>query len=169
MSKFSYRRSQSLLGLLSLFVLFSSLYFEYVVGLQPCPLCIMQRVCVFLLLALTGLGVTTHKKAHIVCFFQILIALAGLYFAGRQLWLQSLPPGQIPACLPGLDVLIHYFPWQDVVKALVFGGGDCAESTWNLLGITMPGWAAMYFSFMTVANVFLFIRTRKSALPSDLN
>lgn len=160
MRKLAYRKIQSFQAIITVFVLFASFYFEYAMGLQPCPLCVMQRICVFVLLGLMGLSLRTLKKAHIVSFMQFLVACAGLYFSLRQLWLQSLPPEQAPACMPGLDVLIQYFPWQAIAKALFWGAGDCAEVKWTMFGISMPGWTAMYFLFMAIMGLFLFFRTR---------
>ncbi len=117
MKKLTYRKIQSFQAIITVLVIFASFYLEYAVGLQPCPLCLMQRVCVFILLGLMGLSLGTVKKAHIVSLMQFLVACAGLYFSLRQLWLQSLPSDQAPACMPGLDVLIQYFPWQTVAKA----------------------------------------------------
>lgn len=160
MNKIIYKRFQLLLVLVTVFVLFASLYFQYYKGLHPCPLCIMQRVMVFILLGLLGLSLNTLRRAHVICFLQTLISCAGLYFAGRQMWLQSLPTGEAPACMPSLDVLIHYFPWTDVARALLWGAGDCAEVTWTMLGVSMAGWAAAYFFFMLVMSLYLFFRTR---------
>ncbi|ABQ54394.1 disulfide bond formation protein B [Legionella pneumophila serogroup 1] len=160
MKKLTYRKIQSFQAIITVLVIFASFYLEYAVGLQPCPLCLMQRICVFILLGLMGLSLGTLKKAHIVSLMQFLVACAGLYFSLRQLWLQSLPSDQAPACMPGLDVLIQYFPWQTVAKALFWGAGDCAEVTWTMFGISMPGWAAMYFLFMAIMGLFLFFRTR---------
>ncbi|MFO3149046.1 disulfide bond formation protein B [Legionella pneumophila serogroup 1] len=160
MKKLTYRKTQSFQVIITVLVIFASFYLEYAVGLQPCPLCLMQRICVFILLGLMGVSLGTLKKAHIVSLMQFLVACAGLYFSLRQLWLQSLPSDQAPACMPGLDVLIQYFPWQTVAKALFWGAGDCAEVTWTMFGISMPGWAAMYFLFMAIMGLFLFFRTR---------
>lgn len=162
MTKLNYRKIQAFLTLITFFVLFSSFYLQYVAGLQPCPLCLMQRLCTFLLLVILGLGLRTRKKAHFVSLFQILVALAGFYFASRQLWLQSLPAGQAPACMPGLDVLIHYFPWQTVAKTLLWGTGECGETHWSMLGISLAGWGALYFVFMILTGLFLYFSTRNS-------
>lgn len=167
MRKLTYRKIQTFNAALTVFVLFASFYFQYVVGLTPCPLCIMQRLCVFLLLAVLGLSFRTLKKARIISFLQIIIACAGLYFALRQLWLQSLPPGEAPACMPGLDILIRYFPWQTVLKTLFWGTEDCAEVSWHMLGISMPGWCALYFLYMALIGCFLFWSTRSSVLHDD--
>lgn len=160
MNKLSYKRIQLFLVLVTVFILFASFYFQYYLGLHPCPLCIMQRICVFILLGLLGLSLGTLKKAHLVCFLQIIISGAGLYFSIRQLWLQSLPQGQAPACMPSLDILIRYFPLKDVINALFWGASDCAEVSWSMFGISMPGWAALYFALMLIMSIFLFIRTR---------
>ncbi|CDZ77919.1 Disulfide oxidoreductase [Legionella massiliensis] len=160
MTKIFYRRWQILLTFLSFFVLGSSYYFQYIKGLQPCPLCLMQRICVFLLFGIcfAGAFVRSLRGGQIVACFQFLIAAGGLFFAGRQLWLQSLPAGQAPACMPELDVLIRYFPWRDVLHALFLGSGDCADITWQWLGLPMAGWAALYFlGMLLVAIPVLFV------------
>jgi disulfide bond formation protein DsbB len=161
MNKLTYKKIQLLLAIITLGVLFASFYFQYFKGLNPCPLCIMQRICIFLLLVLFGLSLGTLKKAHIISVVQVLISSAGLFFASRQLWLQSLPAESAPACMPGLDVLMRYFPWQTVVHALLWGSGDCAEVSWSVWGISMPGWAALYFLLMAFAGAFLYLKTRK--------
>lgn len=167
MKKMTYNRIQTFNAALTLFVLFASFYFQYVVGLNPCPLCMMQRICVFLLLGVMGISFQTLKRAHIISLLQFFISCAGLFFALRQLWLQSLPASQAPACMPGLDVLIRYFPWQTVVKTLFWGSGDCAEVSWRMFGISMPGWCAIYFLFMAIMGIFLFWHTRSNTLREN--
>lgn len=161
MNKITYKKIQFVLAFITIFVFMASLYFQYFMGLEPCPLCMMQRVCVFILLFLLGINLGTLKKAHIICMMQVIVAVAGLFFSLRQVWLLSLPGDKVPVCMPGLDVLIHYFPWQAVAKALFWGSGDCAQKSWSMLGISMPGWAALYFLFMLVVSLILYIRTSK--------
>lgn len=158
MIKFFYRRGQALLALISLFILANSFYFQYVKGLSPCPLCLMQRLCVLLLFMLCFIGVTIRslKGGKVLAILQCIIAACGLFFAGRQLWLQSLPPEQAPSCMPDLDVLIHYFPWHDVLRSLLWGTGDCAEVNWQWLGLSMPEWVSLYFLFMLIAVILLY-------------
>ncbi|MCC5013475.1 MULTISPECIES: disulfide bond formation protein B [unclassified Legionella] len=160
MNKVIYRQGQILLAGLSFFILISSFYFQYVKNLQPCPLCLMQRLCVFLLfiLGLIGIYAERIKPRKIIAVLQIIFALGGVFFAGRQLWLQALPAGQAPACMPDLGVLVRYFPWSDVLHALFWGAGDCAEVNWTWLGLSMPAWSAFYFLFMLVAAIFIIRR-----------
>lgn len=162
-----YRLWQFFLFTVTLCVLFASFYFQFVKDLQPCPLCIMQRICVIAALSLFILGAILGRRrgTGTLIILQIIIAVAGLYFASRQLWLQSLPPDELPACLPGLDVLIRYFPWQDVLHALIWGAADCGEVHWQWLGLTMPAWCAIYFtSILIAAWVSQFILNQSKAI-----
>ncbi|MBN9230173.1 MAG: disulfide bond formation protein DsbB [Legionella sp. 40-6] len=160
MTKILYHRIVTFNALLTLIVLLASFYFQFVEGLIPCPLCIMQRVCVFLLLAIMGFSFNTRRKAHRINLLLIVFASAGLFFSIRQLWLQSLPPDDVPACMPGLDVLIRYFPLKTVAQTLFWGAGDCAETLWQFLGISMAGWSALYFVYMLLVSLWLFWCTR---------
>lgn len=164
MSKRGYRSVQILLLFITIIVLWMSFYFQWVLGLQPCPLCLMQRFCVFLLMMffLMGLCLSTLSRGRLVAIMQIGLSVAGLFFACRQLWLQSLPIGQVPACLPGLDILIHYFPWQDLVHALFWGTGECAEVTWTFWGLTMPAWSGLYFLLMLMVSSCLYVVIQRS-------
>lgn len=155
MTKIAYKRLQLFLTFLSFFVLASSFYFQHVKGLQPCPLCLMQRLCVLLLFAICFVGTALRalKAKKALACLQFFIAACGLFFATRQLWLQTLPAGQAPACMPELEVLFRYFPWQDTLRSLFWGTGDCAEIHWRWLGLTMPAWAALYFLVMLLATL----------------
>ena len=99
-------------------------------------------------------------------FLQIGFALLGIFFASRQLWLQSLPPNDVPACLPGLDILIHYFPWRDVGHALFWGTADCAEVTWTAFGLSMPFWSLLYFLIMVMVNAVVWFWVRRTKVMS---
>lgn len=159
MTKRNYIKMQTFNAAFTALVLGASFYFQYFKGLSPCPLCIMQRICVFLLLILILFSLKKVKKIRIISVLQLFVACSGLFFSLRQLWLQSLPEGSAPACLPGLDVAIRYFPWQTIVKTLFWGSADCAEVNWSLLGISMPGWSSLYFIVMIFMSCFLFLQS----------
>jgi len=164
MKRMTYRNIQNILLFVTILVLVFAFYFEYNQKLQPCPLCLMQRFCAFLLgfFCLVGLGLRSLHRARLVAIVQIVFASLGLFFASRQLWLQSLPLDQTPACMPGLDALIHYFPLSVVLKTFFWGSSECSDVTWRWLGLAMPGWAAIYFGLMVIVNgsiaVFLSLR-----------
>lgn len=154
MIKDNYRLGQFILFAISLFVLAASFYFQFVKKLEPCPLCLMQRLCVILALVLCLMSIyfKSIPARRRILLLQLLLAVAGLYFSGRQLWLQSLPADQLPACLPGMGVLLQYFPWRDILHAALLGAADCGEITWQWLGLSMPAWSALYFAaFFAIA------------------
>lgn len=165
MKKWTYFRTQRLMLLLTLFTLGASFYLQYITGLMPCPLCLMQRGCalLFALMCLFGVRVPSLVRSRAIVILQLFFALSGLFFASRQLWLQSLPPGQAPACLPGLDTLIRYFPWTDVARALFWGSGECSEVTWRFFGFSMPAWAALFFFLLSLGSGLLlfFLKSTK--------
>ncbi len=142
---------------LSLLVLGASFYLQYIKGFDPCPLCLMQRLCVIFITLISAIGLYRQKsdRRKSLMITQLVLVGAGLFFAIRQLWLQSLPGDQIPACLPGLSVLIHYFPWQNTVHALFWGSGDCTKIEWTLFGLSLPMWSAFYFLCIGCVNSFL--------------
>lgn len=163
MIQFSRISIQIALFTISLFVFCASIYFQYVEGLIPCPLCLMQRMTVFILMILVFTGIFIKKPTSItrLCTLQILISLAGVYFAARQLWLQHLPADQMMSCVPGLDVMLQYFPWQSVAKALFLGSGDCAETVWSFAGLSMAAWSLCWFLFMMLASIYMRFRYKR--------
>ncbi|KTD49739.1 disulfide bond formation protein DsbB [Legionella quinlivanii] len=158
------KRLQYVLVLISLLVFGASLYFQYIKGMEPCPLCIMQRICVLIIvcIGIAMLFIKAILRVQKMQLLQIVFAGAGLFFAGRQLWLQSLPADQVPACLPGLDVMVKYFPLKDVMHALFWGSGDCAEVNWQWLGLSMPAWSALYFLFIIIGSMIIYYLNEKS-------
>lgn len=120
-----------------------ALYSQHVLGYEPCPLCIFQRVAVlalgavFLLAAVHGPG-PRGRRAYSLPL--LLAAAGGAGVAGRHLWLQSLPPERVPACGPGLDYMLESFPFTEVLQTVLSGSGECAEINWRFLGLAMPAW-----------------------------
>jgi len=128
-------------------------YAEYIDGLEPCPLCITQRFF-FFLTGVLGLIAFIHKPgafaAKVYGFFGTIFALGGAVFATRQLWLQSLPEDQVPACGPSLSYILDSFPLSEALSVLMRGDGNCAEISWVFLGISMPGWALIWFVLLAI-------------------
>jgi disulfide bond formation protein DsbB len=147
------RRFQWFLFTIALSLSLASLYFELVVGLAPCPLCIMQRVAVFFLtfLLLFKLLFTNKKLRGVFSALALLVSFTGLFFASRQVYLQSLPSDKVPACGPSLEILMKYFPAQDVMHALFYGTGNCAKVDWTFLGASMAFWSMLVFVGFVIA------------------
>ncbi len=118
-------------------------YTQFYLGLQPCPLCIFQRVAVialgviFLLAALHG---PRGWGRRVYAAVLTLVALAGAGIAGRHVWIQHLPPDQVPACGPGLDYMLEVFPLGETLRMVFTGSGECAAVSWSFLGLSMPAW-----------------------------
>lgn len=123
-----------------------ALYLQHVEHLEPCPLCVFQRVAViaFGVAALLGwLFARSQLMARLCAALELLAATGGIIVAGRHVWLQHLPPDQVPACGPGLDFWIAALPWQEVLRQVFHGSGECARIDWALLGVSLPGWVLL--------------------------
>lgn len=136
-----------------------ALYLQYFDSQDPCPLCIFQRVfyilsgMIFLLAALINPKSTGLRILAVLTF---LSSLTGALVAGRQIWVQHLPPDQVPPCLPSLGSLFRYLPADQVISMVLKGSGDCAIVTWRLFGLSMPEWSLLFFillSGISLANL----------------
>jgi disulfide bond formation protein DsbB len=142
-------RLLNLLGFLGcVFGLLFALYLQHFRGYEPCPFCIFQRVAM-LATGLVFLAAAIHgPKAWgqwVYVFLSSLAALVGAGIAARHVWLQSLPPDQVPACGPTLDYLLDMMPLQEVVTTVLKGDGNCAKIDAQWLGISLPGWTLISF------------------------
>ena len=131
-------------------------YMEHVMGLEPCPLCWLQRFA-FMAVCAVGLVAVLHNPGDIGGrVYGLLLALAagiGLGLASRQLWLQSLPADQVPACGGSVDFMLQMFPLMDVLAMALKGTGDCAKVVWTFLGLSIPGWTAVFFTLIVLAGL----------------
>ncbi len=118
-------------------------YAQYFLHLDPCPLCIFQRVGVFAL-GLAFLLAAVHDPVNWGRrSYALLIALAALATAGvavRHLYIQSLPPDAVPSCGASLAYMMKIFSLNEVLVKVLTGSGECAKVTWRFLGVSMPGW-----------------------------
>ena len=143
------RRKLFLTGfLISVLLIVYVLYTQYVLGLEPCPLCILQRVAVialgvsFLLLALRP--PQRKQSKFLTSILLVMISSAGAGIAARHVWLQNLPPDKVPGCGPGLDFMMANFPLSEVLEMVFSGSGECAEISWSFAFLSMPAWALIW-------------------------
>jgi len=138
------RRIANLIGFLACVGLMAyALYAQHVMGLEPCPLCIFQRIGVMALGAVFLVAALHNPKAWGRFVYAVLIAVATLALlgvAGRHMYIQTLPPGAVPSCGAPLDVLVQFTPILELVKKVLLGGGECQEINWTFLGLSMPAW-----------------------------
>ncbi len=141
----------------------AALYMEHAMGMEPCPLCVFQRVAVIgagIVALIAALHNPAELGVRIYGGVMILTAVIGGILAGRQLWLQSLPEDQVPACGPGLDYLMDVFSFAEVLQMVFAGDGTCAEVNWVFLGLTIPGWTMVGFVGLIAIGVFQIAKPR---------
>lgn len=130
-------------------------------GLEPCPLCILDRVAfataavVFLLAALHGPGSLGRRIYAAVALVPLIF---GLGTAGRHVWLQQLPADQVPACGPSLGYMMETFPLQRVIDLVLRGSGSCAEIQWQFLGGSIAQWTLILFVGLTLIAGWLLLK-----------
>ena len=136
-------------------------YLDGVLGLEPCPLCMTQRVFVvasgfFLMVAfLHGPGPIGRR---IYAGLAGLIALVGGGVAARHVWLQHLPEDQVPACGPGLEYMLENFPFTETLKLILMGDGNCADVVWTFAGLSIPEQSLLLFTALVLANLWQLLR-----------
>jgi len=133
-----------------------ALYSQFHMGLDPCPLCIFQRIgiaalgVVFLLAALhnpRGWG------ARVYAVLLAVAALATIGVAARQLYLQHLPPGAVPSCGAPLSMMLKFMPLTAVIRRVLTGSGECGIVNWTFLGLAMPAWVLIWAALLGSAGV----------------
>ena len=134
-----------------------ALFLEHVQGLAPCPLCMMQRLWMILTALLAWISLAHNPRWGIYPLLGSLAAIVGAGFSIRQLWLQSLPVEEHPACGPGLEYMIEAFPLSDILTAMISGTGDCAQVSWTFLGLSIPGWVLLGFILLLATNALQFM------------
>ena len=123
-------------------------WLQYVERLDPCPLCLVQRGFFYAVggvALLAGLHGPRRAGTLLYSLLMLLFAAGGAAAAGRQVWLQHLPPEKVPACGPDLFFMLNNFPLGDVVQRLIRGTGECAVVDWKFLGLSIAGWALLWF------------------------
>jgi protein dithiol:quinone oxidoreductase len=145
----------------------TALTMQYALKLDPCPLCVLQRVFVIalglilLVAALHDPGLTGRRVYGLLI---VVVGILGIIVAGRHVWLQSLPADQVPECGPGLEYLLDAFPFTEALSLVFRGSGECADVQWVFLGLSIPGWTLVVFSVFTISGLLL-IATRL-AMPA---
>jgi len=100
-----------------------------------------------------------HQRFRLYGSLGAIASLGGIASAGRQVWLQHLPPEQVPACGPSLQYMLETFPLSDTLRTLVTGDGNCAEVLWQLFGFSMPEWSLACFLGLLAVCVWQMFRS----------
>ncbi len=138
-----------------------ALFLQHYSHLEPCPLCIFQRVSL-MSMGIVALIAFIHNPAtlgrRIYAGLSLVGALAGVGVAGRHVWLQHLPADEVPSCGPGLDYWMDTFPFQEVVQKVLRGSGECAKVDWMMFGLSLPEWTLMMFVGLTSVVIWQLVR-----------
>jgi disulfide bond formation protein DsbB len=137
-------------------MLATAAFFQIIMDLQPCPLCISQRIAIFIL-GLVFLIATLHNPLgigrKIYAILGSFTALIGASISARHVWIQNLPEDDIPECGPGLAYIFENFPLIDTIKLMLNGTGECAEVLWTFLGLSIPAWTFVALIVLAILSL----------------
>ena len=146
-----------------------ALYAQFELGLDPCPLCIFQRIGIAALGLVFLIAALHNPRRWGVTVYTVLIAAAALTTIGvsaRHLYVQHLPPGTLPSCGAPLSVLMKFMSPGALIEKVLSGSGECSEVTWRFLGLAMPAWvlicALVLGAFGVIGNILIFRSTTAS-------
>lgn len=138
-------------------LLASAYYFQFALEMEPCPLCIMQRVATLMVAlgCLMGFFLSERPLGLLIAsVWTLLSSFFGIYLAHHHNWLQNLPADQVPSCGPSLEYMLDAFPMMEIITVLLRGNGNCAEISWSFAGLSMPGWLLIFFIGFAIASAF---------------
>ena len=164
-SRWSYRTACLVGFLICISLLAFALYAEHVLHMEPCPLCIFQRIgfMVMAVFFLAGAIFTPKGGARwVIAGGAVIGGLGGLAVAARHLWLQTLPPDQIPSCGPNLGYMMNTFPFHKVLEMVFTGSGECAKVE-PIFGVPMPAWTTLWYLLLIALIFVATLRNKRTA------
>jgi disulfide bond formation protein DsbB len=156
------RRPAYLLGFLVCAGLMGwALYLQYGLDLDPCPLCIFQRIAV-IATGVVFLVAAVHNPrrggAAVYALLTLIVAGTGAALAALQVWIQAQPKGSVASCGMGLNYMLETLPLTEVIGRVLKGSGECAEQGWLFMGLAIPAWTFVFFIAMIVSALALIRR-----------
>ena len=131
-------------------------------GLEPCPLCVFQRVGLIALGVISLIAFIHNPASNAMKRVYALLGSVGILWsagvAARHVWLQHLPADQVPACGPGLNYLVEVLPLKAVFEQVLTGSGECAAIDWTFLGQSLPFWSLIFFVVLALVSVWQLLR-----------
>jgi disulfide bond formation protein DsbB len=138
-------------------------YAQHVLGVEPCPLCIFQRLGVAALGVVFLLAGLHAPRGWGTRVYGVLLALFALVTTGvsiRHVWIQHLPEGAVPSCGAGLKFLLEEFPLAEVIRKVLTGSGECHAVNWTFLSLSMPAWVLLFAVALGSVGVYANLRAR---------
>lgn len=156
------RRVLVLVSLACVGLLAYGLYLQHVVGLEPCPMCIVQRYALVLVAIVAAITSSSSKRGVLVAGSLLTLAIAGFgaFVAARQSWLQWYPP-EVATCGRDFYGMIETFPLKRAIPMIFRGGGDCTQVDWTFLGGSIANWS--FLCFVGIGVVMLTLVWRRFA------
>jgi protein dithiol:quinone oxidoreductase len=145
------------------------IYLQHVVGLEPCPMCIVQRYAMTLIgvLAMLGLVWRSVLGGRVLALLAVLLAAGGAFVAARQTWLQWYPP-EVASCGRDFYGMIESFPLQRAIPLIFRGSGDCSKVDWTFLGGSIANWSFVAFVAMAVWMLLVLLtKLRRVTVAND--
>lgn len=157
------RRVLAGLALVCVAMLAFGLYLQHVVGLEPCPMCIVQRYALILVAVIAGIAAMLKSRgAHIGGGVLLVLAAGfGAFVAARQSFLQWYPP-EIATCGRDFYGMIETFPLKRAIPMIFKGSGDCTQIDWTFLGGSIANWSFLCFVGIAVVGLTLIARRARA-------
>ena len=134
-----------------------ALYAQYVLLLDPGPLCVFQRIAT-ILLGIVFLLAAAHNPGKIGSrVYGVLVGLVagcGVAIAAWHVRLQNMPADEVPSCGPGFEYIMENFALFDALSMIFEGSGECAEVVWRLFGLSMPSWVIVGLGGLGIAGIW---------------
>lgn len=157
------RRVLALVSAVCVGLLAFGLYLQHFAGLEPCPMCIVQRYALVLVAVIAGVTAMTRGKGALLAGSGLMLLMSGFgaFVAARQSWLQWYPPETV-SCGRDFYGMIETFPLQRAIPMIFKGGGDCTKIDWTFLGGSIANWSFLWFAFFAVIALILLVRHTRS-------
>lgn len=157
-----YRMTNLLLFILAAAGIGFALILQHGFGLEPCPLCVLQRLGVIALAVVALAAFIANPKGALMRRVFALFALLGIGWsvvtAARHVWIQHLPPDKVPSCGPGLNYWLDTLPLKQVLSEVFAGSGECAKIDAMWLGLSLPEWSLIFFGFLALICLWQLLR-----------
>jgi len=144
-------------------IAFGILYLQEELGLEPCPMCILQRIA-FVAVGATALVAAIHGPRgwglNVYAGLMLLFAIAGGGVAIRHSYLQHFPP-KVETCGADLDFIVGNFPLAQALPKIFAGTGSCSMIQWQFLGLTIPEWAIVWFVIFAAVAIWAVVASRR--------
>jgi disulfide bond formation protein DsbB len=132
-----------------------ALYLQHSLGLEPCPMCILQRYA-FIVAGVIALAAAIHNPAsigrRIYSALLVVMATTGGGVAIRHVYLEHNPP-KIFDCGADVGFMLESFPLTEALPMIFRGTGDCTKVLWRFLGLSIAEWSLICFVLLIVAAV----------------